>query len=45
MRSMLVMSLALLPPLVASFWMRIQLQRAEQDLGAWAELEGSPVED
>jgi hypothetical protein len=45
MRSMLVMSLALLPPLAASLWMRLQLHLAEQDLGARTGLEGASLED
>ena len=45
MRTMLVMSLALLPPFVASLWLRIELHLAEKDPGAWAELGASRPED
>lgn len=33
MRSLLIVSLALVPPFVTALWMRVQLSLAENDLG------------
>jgi hypothetical protein len=45
MRSVLVVSLALLPPLIASVFTWFQLRRAEQDLDALGNFEGIHFED
>jgi hypothetical protein len=45
MRSVLIVSLALLPPLLAAVWTWVQLQKAEKELGALANFEGMHLED
>jgi hypothetical protein len=45
MRSALVLSLALLPPLIAAAWTWIQLQRAEKEIGPIGNFEGMHFEE
>jgi hypothetical protein len=45
MRSILVVFLALLPPMLAAAWTWFQLQKAERDLDALANFEGMHFED
>ncbi|HEY0855414.1 MAG TPA: hypothetical protein VGE16_00050 [Albitalea sp.] len=40
MRSALVLSLALLPPLMAVVWTWVQVRKAEQELGTLGDFEG-----
>jgi hypothetical protein len=40
MRSVLILSLALMPPLIAAAWTWWQMRRAEQEIGAIANFEG-----
>ncbi|CAG0954583.1 hypothetical protein GEOBC_00385 [Geobacteraceae bacterium] len=40
MRSVLVLSLALLPPLMVAVWTWVQLREAEKELGALNDFEG-----
>ena len=45
MRSVLVLSLALLPPLLAAVWTWLQVRRADQDLGSLRHFEGMHFEE
>lgn len=45
MRSVLVLSLALLPPLLAAAWTWLQMRRTEEDLGSLRHFEGMHFED
>jgi len=45
MRSVLVLSLALLPPLIAAGWTWIQMQRAERKIGSIGNFEGMHFEE
>jgi hypothetical protein len=44
MRSALVLSLALLPPLVAALWIWAQMRKAERELGSLSDFEGMHFE-
>jgi hypothetical protein len=45
MRSALVLSLALLPPLIVAAWTWVQLQRAEEEIGPIGNFEGIHLEE
>jgi hypothetical protein len=44
MRSAIVLTLALLPPLIAAAWTWMQMRKAEQDLESLANFEGMHLE-
>lgn len=44
MRSALVLSLALLPPLIAALWTWAQIRKAEREIGSLSAFEGMHFE-